>query len=81
MSKCEASSCSSSIFTLHTLISEYSAEISSIIGENDLQGPHQLAQKSNSPGVSLSKTSFWKLFLLTTNTDLILFSLAQKCFI
>jgi hypothetical protein len=51
----------SSVFTLQNLTSVTSSDISSIIGESILQGPHQDAQKSTNTGLSDFKTSCSKL--------------------
>lgn len=58
---CVARAGSSSTFTFPTFkVSDFSAAISSIIGDSILQGPHQVAQKSTSTGLVEFKTSSLK---------------------
>ena len=54
-------------FTNFTLPA-YSSAISSTIGPSYLQGPHQVAQKSTTTGVSAFKTSPSKLLSSASNT-------------
>jgi hypothetical protein len=65
-----ASVSASSVFTLQNFISATSSDISSMIGESILQGPHHDAQKSTSTGLSDFNTSCSKFSCVKLITDI-----------